>query len=85
MTPEYLPDSNNLAHIERIVIQLSDEDGCHCLIERCAIHVDSGAHWENKAGDPFINVVVLLSASKGDRQRGRAESQYSECHHCGLM
>lgn len=67
-----VPDGNNLAHIQCIVIQLGYKDGCHCLIECCAIHVNSGAHWEDKAGDPLVYAVVLLGTSEGDRQGSRA-------------
>lgn len=68
-----IPDGNNLAHIQIVVIQLSNKDGSHCLIERRAIHVDGGAHWEHKAGNPLVNAIVLFSTPECDRQRGGAE------------
>lgn len=72
-----LPDSNNLARIQSIVIQLSDEDGSHRLVECCAIHVNGGTHWEDEAGDPLVDAIVLLGASEGDGQGGRAGRQVS--------
>lgn len=68
------PDSNDLAHVQRVVIKLSDEDGRHRLIERCAVHVDGGAHWEHEASDSLVDAVVLLSTAEGDGQRSRAET-----------
>lgn len=61
-----VPDGNNLAHIQGVVIQLCDEDGGYGLIERCAIHVNGGTHWEDEAGDSLVDAIVLLGASEGD-------------------
>ncbi len=81
-----VPDSNNLAHIQGVVIQLRDEDGSHCLIKRCAIHVNGGTHWEDKAGDPFVDAIVLLCTSEGDRQGGGAGRQDSGwLYYCELI
>lgn len=72
-----VPDSDNLAHIQMVVIQLGDEDGCHRLIQCRPIHVDGGPHREDEAGDPLVDAIVLLGTSEGDRQGGRAEGQES--------
>lgn len=80
-----VPDGNNLAHIQCIVIQLGYKDGRHCLIECCAIHVDSGAHWEDEAGDPLVYAVVLLSTSEGDGQGSRAGKNISWIYHSDLV
>lgn len=81
-----LPDSNNLAHIQNIVIQLGDEDCRHCLIECCAVHVNGGSHWEDEASDPLVDAIVLLGTSEGDGQGGRAGRQDSDWlySHSGL-
>lgn len=70
-----VPDGNNLANIQSIVIQLGYEDGSHRLIQRCAIHVNSGTHWEDEAGDPLVDTIVLLGTSEGDGQGGGAARQ----------
>ena len=70
-----VPDGNNLAHIQGIVIQLGDEDGSHRLIQCCAIHVNGGTHGEDEAGDPLVDTIVLLGTSEGDGQRGGAARQ----------
>ncbi len=67
-----VPDGNNLAHIQMVVIQLGDEDGSYRLIECCAVHVNGGTDWEDEAGDPLVNAIVLLGTSEGDRQSCRA-------------
>lgn len=67
-----LPDSNNLAHVQGVVIHLGDEDGSDRLIECRSIHVDGGTHRENKSSNPLVNAIVLLSTSERDRQRGGA-------------
>lgn len=57
---KFSPDSNNLAPVEDDAIHLSDEDGGHSLIKRCAVHVDGGTHWEDKAGYSLVDAQVLL-------------------------
>lgn len=79
-----VPDGNNLANIQSIVIQLGDEDGSHRLIQRCAIHVNSGTNWEDEAGDPLVNTIVLLGTSESDGQGGGAARQ-AGLYHSDLM
>lgn len=55
-----LPYSNNLAPVEADPIHLSDEDGSDSLIKCCAIHIDSGTHWEDKACHSLVNAQVFL-------------------------
>lgn len=61
-----VPDSNNLAHIQSIIIQLGDEDGGHRLIKCCAVHVNGGTHWEYEACDPLVDAIVLFGTSESD-------------------
>lgn len=56
----FSPDSNNLAPVEHNPIHLSDKDGGHSLIKRCAVHVDGGTHWEDKTCDSLVDAQVLL-------------------------
>lgn len=64
----FSPDSNNLAPVERNPVHLSDKDGGHSLIKRCAIHVDGGTHREDKTCYSLVDAQVLLQASECDRQ-----------------
>ena len=38
---------------------LSDEDGSNGLVERCAVHIDSGSDWQHKSGDPGVDFIPL--------------------------
>lgn len=71
-----LPDGDQLAKVQLVVINLSNKDGCHCLIESCAIHVDSGTHWENKTSDLPVHMTVFQQTLHGDRQCGRAVDRW---------
>lgn len=55
-----LPDSDDLAVVEVDVVHLGDEDGCHSLVKRSAVHVDSGAHGEHESRHSLIDAQVLL-------------------------
>lgn len=66
------PDGDDLAKVQFVIVHLSDEDGCHRLVESRAVHVDCGPDWQHKANDASVNVVVLQEALEGDRQSGRA-------------
>lgn len=64
----FLPDSNNLAPVQIDSVHLSDEDGGHGLIKRCAVHVDCGTDWEDETRYSLVDAQVLFQASEGDRQ-----------------
>lgn len=64
----FSPDSNNLAPVEHDPVHLSDEDGSHGLIKRCAVHVDGGTDWQHKTCHSLVDAKVLLQASERDRQ-----------------
>lgn len=66
----YVPDGDDLAEVQLIVVDLGNEDGGHSLIECGAVHVDGGAHRQHKAGNAPVNVVVFQQALEGDGQRG---------------
>ena len=68
-----LPDGDQLSKVQLIVIDLSNKDGRHCLVQRRAVHVDGGAHREDEAGDLSVNVAVFQQTLHGDGQCGRAE------------
>lgn len=55
----YLPDRDDLSKVKLIVINLGDEDGCHCLVECGAVHIDGGPDRQHKADDASVDVVVL--------------------------
>lgn len=65
-----VPDSDDLAEVQLIVVDLGNEDGSHSLIERSAIHVDGGAHGQHEAGNAPVDVVVFQQALEGDGQCG---------------
>ena len=54
-----LPDGDDLAEVQLVVVDLSDEDGGHRLVERRAVHVDGGADRQHEADDAAVDVVVL--------------------------
>lgn len=65
---KFSPDSNDLAPVKFNSVHLCDEDGSHGLIERCAVHVNGGPHWEDKPRYSFVNAQVLLQTTECDRQ-----------------
>lgn len=67
-----LPDDENLAKVKFHVIDLSNKDGRHGFVESGAIHVDGGAHRQDKARDLFIHTDVLLQTVESDGEGGRA-------------
>ena len=71
-----LPDSNNLPKVQLVVVDLSDEDGRHGLVECRSVHVNGGSHRQYKAYDAPDEVVVLQEALEGDRQCGRAAAEH---------
>ena len=42
------------------IVHLCDEDGRDGQVEGRAVFVDSGAHGQNEAGDPRVDVVLSL-------------------------
>ena len=66
------PDGDQLAEVQLVVVDLRNKDGRHGLVQRRAVHVDGGAHWQHEAGDLPVHVTVLQQALHGDRQGGRA-------------
>lgn len=74
-TAEVSPDCNNLAPIKRNAVHLSNEDGCHGLVQCSPIHVDGGAHWEHETRHSLVDAQVLLQASKRDRQSTGTEER----------
>lgn len=69
----HLPNGNNLASIQIVVVQLSYEYRSNSFIQCCAIHIDSRTNWKDKASDPLVNPVVLFCTSERDRQSGWAD------------
>lgn len=67
-----LPDGDDLAEVQLVVVDLGNEDGGHRLVERRAVHVDGGADGQDEADDAPVDVVVLEQALERDRQGGRA-------------
>lgn len=67
-----LPNGDNLAKVELIIIDLGDEDGCDRLVERRAVHVDGCPDRQHEANNASVDVVVLEEALKSNRQSGRA-------------
>lgn len=54
---------------------MGNEDGCHGLVERGAVHIDGGPDGQHEADDASVDVVVLKEALEGDRQCGRATAR----------
>lgn len=71
-----LPDCDDLSKVKLVVVHLGDENGCHGLVERGAVHVDGGPDGQHEADDASVDVVVLEEALEGDRQSGRAATQW---------
>lgn len=69
----HLPNGNNLASIQIVVVQLSYEYRSNSFIQCSAIHIDSRTNWKDKASDPLVNPVVLFCTSERDRQSGWAD------------
>merc|ERR1740131_730529 len=46
---------NDLSNVWLDVIQLSNEQSCHCFIKSCTIHVDCGSDRQNKPGNPWVD------------------------------
>lgn len=61
-----LPDSDDLPAVQRDVIHLGNEDGCHGLIQRGAVHVNGGAYGQHEASHALINLQIFLQAAEGD-------------------
>lgn len=73
-----VPDGDQLAKVQLVVVDLSDEDGRHSLVQRRAVHVDGGPHGEDEASDLPLDVTVLQQTLHGDGQRGRAEDRQTQ-------
>lgn len=66
-------DSEDLASVELVVVQLGDEDSGNALKDGRPVHVDSRPNGEDEAADPLVHTVVLLHALHHGRQGSRAE------------
>lgn len=44
-TSYVLPNGDQLAEVQIILVDLSYKDGRHGLVQGCAIHVDGGPDW----------------------------------------
>lgn len=64
-----------MAEVKLVVVDLCDKNGSHSLIQRSAVHVDSGSDGQHEADDPPVYVVVLQQALEGDRQSGRTADE----------
>lgn len=53
------PDSDELSKIELVLIDLCDEDGSHCLVQRSAIHIDSCTDGKHESSYFPIHVAVF--------------------------
>lgn len=71
-----LPDGDQLAEVQLVVVDLGNKDGRHGLVQRRTVHVDGGAHWEDEASDLSVDVAILQQTLHGDGQRGRAEERH---------
>lgn len=68
-----LQDGNDLNKVERIVVQLSDENSSHTLEESSSVHVDRSSNGQDKAADVLRYAVIFLHTFHHQRQGGRAE------------
>lgn len=62
----FSPNSDQLAKVQVILVDLSDKDGCHCLVQSCPVHVDGSSHWQHEASDLPVNSTVLQETLHGD-------------------
>lgn len=69
------PNSDQLAKVQVILIDLSDKDGRHCLVQGCAVHVDGGSYRQHEASDLPVHSAVLQETLHGDWQCGRAVNE----------
>lgn len=65
-----LPNGDDLSNAERVIIELGDKDGCHCLVQGGAVHVDGGSHRQHETSNALVHPVVFLHTLKCHRQRG---------------
>lgn len=65
-----LPNGDNLSNAQRVIIELGNEDGRHCLVQGSTVHVDRGPHGQHEASDALVHPVVFLHTLKCHRQRG---------------
>ena len=61
-----LPYGDQLAEVELVLVDLGDEDGCHSLIQRGAVHVDGGAYGQDESRNAPVDPAVLQQALHGD-------------------
>lgn len=66
----FIPYSNNLPKVQLIVVYLCNEDGSHCLVQCCPIHVDGGSHRQHEPRNPPVHMVILQQALESNRQCG---------------
>ena len=67
------PDRDDLANVEVNAVHLCYKDGCDSLVERRAIHVDSGANGQHEACHSLVDAVVLLQTPECDGEGRRTE------------
>lgn len=68
----FSPNCDQLAKVQVILVDLSDKDGRHCLIQGCTIHIDGGPYWQHEASNLPVHTTVLQETLHGDGQCGRA-------------
>lgn len=57
---EHLPDSDDIAKVHGDLVNIGNEECGHCLVQRCTVHVDCGAHGNHECADTWVHVIVHL-------------------------
>lgn len=61
-----VPNGDQLAKVQVVLVDLGDEDSRHCLVQGRAVHVDGGPHGQHEACDLPVHAAVLQETLHGD-------------------
>lgn len=64
-----VPDGHNLTKGHIYVVDLTNEKGSNCFIQRCAVHVNGSAHGNYKAAHPLVDSIFRFQAAQSYRHR----------------
>lgn len=67
----YIPNGDQLAKVQLIIVDLGDKDGRHGLVKSCSVHVNGGAHRQHETRYLPIHIAVLQQALHSNGQSGR--------------
>ena len=71
-----IPDGDDFPNVHVHVVDLRNEESCHSLVERRAVHVDGGSHGDDEAAHAGVHVVVVLQAFQCHWHGGRTDNTH---------